>query len=69
MSDMLLPERLHQVLVQLILDRCTVLRRIVKCQQMPHFFLENFTDGIKVMLQCSWSATPVAFYVYDRLHG
>ena len=68
MSDKLLSERLHQALVQLVVDRCSALCRIVKCQQMPLHFRGNFTDGVEVMLKCSWSATPVVFYVYDRLN-
>ena len=61
MSNMLLPERLHQELVQLILSRCPALRRIIKCQMMPLHFWGSFEEPDEVILQCSWSATPVAF--------
>ena len=67
MSDMLLPERLHQALVQLFLDRYSVLRRIIKCQHMLLHFRGNFTDGVEVMLQYSRSATPAVICIYDRL--
>ena len=68
MSDMLLPEVLHHELVQLIVSRCPALRRIVKCKSMPRHFRGNFEEKGKIMVQCSWSATPVAFYVYDRIN-
>ena len=66
-SDRLLPKRPHQALVQLILHQCPVLHRTIKYQAMPPHFWGSFGDPIEVMLQCSWSATPAAFYVYDKL--
>ena len=68
MSDMLLPEVLHQELVHLIVSRCPALRRIVKCKLMPRHFRGEFEEKDKIMVQCSWSASPVAFYVYDRIN-
>ena len=67
MSNKLLPKRLHQVLVELILDRCPALCRIMKCQQMPLNFRGKFKEPVEVTLQCSWSATPDVCYVYNKL--
>ena len=67
MFDKLFPEDLHQTLVQLVLDWCPIFFRIVKYQQMLLHFRGSFRDPVEVMIQCSWSAIPVVFYVYNML--
>ena len=50
-SNMLLPERRHQALVQLIFCWCPVLHQVIKCQMMTLHFWGSFGDPDEVILQ------------------